>query len=362
MWPVLLSLASAASCDAPVEILLAGDVMAHASQVRAAAVPGAEGTYDFTDTFAAIRPWVQAADLAIVNLETVTAGPSVGYRGFPRFNAPDSLIDAIAAAGFDVVQTANNHILDQGVEGQRRTLDRLDAAKLAHAGTHRTQEEAAKGFVLMDVGGIQVAFLAYTYSTNGFWPADDEPWRVNWTWRRAPIAQDIARARAAGAELVIVGAHTETEYTHRPDAWFVELANHMVADGADIVMGTHPHVLQPVRRQGESLIFYSLGNLVSAQRTPGRDGGVLVTVRVGCDPVRILDHRVLPVWVDAKAADGSDRYRILPTPEGKACPTGDPDLSEEDCRHMQRFRSHAGTILGADTLSWERPDAVPPAP
>lgn len=352
------------------EIAMVGDVMQHGMQLRASRQD--DGTYSWDGVFDPVTPILAGADLAIANLETpVYAGKP--YGGFPRFNAPDVLLDALAEAGFDVLQTANNHTLDAGRDGALATLEGARARGFGTAGTYRSWEERSEPWTIVDLDGTRVAFLAYTYGTNGLPMPEGEPWLVNWL-DRGFMEWDTARAREH-ADVVIVGLHWGAEYSHRPADWQRAMAQRLVEAGADIVMGSHPHVLMPVElvEVGErrGLVLYSLGNFVSNQRTHPRDGGVIARVTVArClddDTVHLVDARFTPVWVDTRQAGGALAYRVIPVPRaGQVCID---DLDAADCAAIDRFRRHAAGLLPEARFStmaggnpWTLRDDLPSLP
>lgn len=352
-----------ASCpQTSVEIAMVGDVMMHGMQLKAAARP--DGSYSLDGVFDGVAPFLRSADLAIANLETVIGGSDLIYSGYPRFNSPAALLDALADAGVDILQLANNHTLDRGEDGLLRTLDAVDARGFLRAGTFRSLEERLRPWVRVDLpGGPSVAFLAATYGTNGIPLPEGKPWMVSLLddgWLEAEVA-----AAAADADLVIVGVHWGPEYQHKPEEWMRQRARSLVDAGADVVMGTHPHVLQPaeilsatdrVGRPRDALVLYSLGNFVSNQRLPFRHGAAIARLTVGhceaLDRTWLSDVRFTPFWVDDRLADRTLAYRVLPTPPLGVETCDDPDIDERDCATMLRFRTHAAEILSVDRLDW----------
>lgn len=347
----------------PVDIAMVGDVMQHGEQLKASRRD--DGGYSWQGVFDPIAPLIQGSDLAIANLET-PVDASRPYAGFPFFNAPEVLLEALSETGFDVLQTANNHCLDRGRDGALATLQAVERHGFGAAGTWPSAEAHGTPWVIRELpDGIRVAFLANTYGTNGVPMPPGEPWLVNWL-DEGQMQNDLHRARLL-ADIVIVGLHWGGEYQHQPAAWQRDLATRLVEAGADIVMGSHPHVLQPAevvtvedpgghRRDG--LILYSLGNFVSNQRTFPRDGGLIaraVVQRCGLH-TRVTGVRLTPVWVD-KRVDGTQHlaFRVLPVrPPGEAC--GGPDLTAADCLQMDAFRDHAATLLPESHFDWRAGD------
>ena len=247
-------------------------------------------SYDYSHVLQEAAQQLQLADFAVANLETTLAG-GPNYSGYPRFNSPDELAYNIKDAGFDLLCTTNNHTLDKGMDGIYRTLDVLDQAGIPHVGTYRSQEErdANSGIYVADVGGISVAFLAYTYGLNGHRLPDDQPYAANlfnidyYTSVSQPdydlLAADLAAAQALDTDLIAVITHWGWEYHTKQNGHQEDLARFLVEHGADLVLGGHPHVLQPydtitvtaedgTERQG--FVIYSLGNFISNQNFEDR--------------------------------------------------------------------------------------------
>lgn len=356
-----------------VEIALVGDVMMHRPQIDAARTP--EGTYDLSGVFEGVAPWLRGADLAIANLETVLGGEAMrGYTGYPMFNSPDTLLDALVDAGVDVLQTANNHSLDRGVEGLQRTLRQIEGRGLARTGTWATPEERERPWARLRAGGLEVAVLASTYGTNGLRLPEGDGWMLS-RLQDDTLLRDVEAAARSGADLVVVGVHWGREYVHAPDPWMRELARALVDAGADVVVGTHPHVLQPAEvlrtadalgRPRDALVLYSLGNFVSNQRTPGRDGSVVARVEVRhcarTGDAWLAGVRYTPFWVDDALADGTRAYRVVPTPPlGREDCDDDFDMDARDCAAALRARDLAARLLGAHRLDWGHVDTRPVA-
>ncbi|MDE6541028.1 MAG: CapA family protein [Muribaculaceae bacterium] len=274
-----------------VEIAFAGDAMQHQAQLDAARRPG--GAWDYSECFAGVAPWFKTVDFAVVNLET-PIGPAP-HSGYPCFNAPEPYLHALRDAGFDLFLTANNHTLDRRDRGLRHTVDALDSNGLAHIGTYR--DTAARDSLmphLREVNGIRIGFLNYTYGTNGIEPRDGA---VVDLIDRTLMAADIQAARRAGAEIVCVCVHWGDEYKLLPNAAQRSLADWLQGMGVELIIGSHPHVVQPMELRdnpdgSRCLVVYSLGNLISNMRTRDTRGGAAVTVRLERRPdgkVRVAD-------------------------------------------------------------------------
>lgn len=310
-------------------LAVCGDVMSHSSNVTDS-WNGAE--YDYLREIGNIRPWVEGADYAVANLETTLAADN--YSGYPCFRTPDALAYNLKDLGFDLTLTANNHCMDAGFSGLSRTLDVLDQVGLAHVGTSRTQAEADDDIVVADVGGISVAFLGYTYGTNGIPVSKDAPYSVNLfnvdylthlsQLDEDRLAADLEKAEAKGADLVAVMIHWGVEYQTKPNDYQKKVADFLIAHGADLVLGGHPHVLQPVEEvrtvtladgtERSGFVAYSLGNLISGQNKQATDTTAILTLTLERNnetgATRVADWEYAPIYrTDDKGA--SVRYTLL---------------------------------------------------
>lgn len=252
-----------------------GDILVHREIIAQAKQDGG-GAVDFGPQLEGIRPLIESADLAICHMEYplgTADGPWTAWPDLP--NSPPQLAEAVADIGFDACSTASNHTLDQGMTGVATTIDALAAAGLPHAGSAATEEDAAR-ITLLDVQGVSVALLSYTYSFNGI-PRPYE-WCCNLMETGAMIA-DAERAREAGAQLVVIALHHGVEGVAPPTASQREVVQALADSGAvDLVLGHHAHVVQPVTEVGDMWVAYGHGNLLSAQsRRDPRTGDGLVT-------------------------------------------------------------------------------------
>ncbi len=270
---------------APITATLAvcGDMMSHSPQTNDA-YNAATNTYSYQPCFQYVKPWIESADYAVVNLETTLNGPP--YSGYPQFCAPDALAKDAKAIGFDLVSTANNHSMDKGFDGIVRTLDTLDKAGLAHVGSYRTQEEFDKnnGVVVADVGGISVAFLSYTYGTNGIPIQEARNFSLNCfntdymstctNLNQEKLKKELEHAKSLKPDLIAVMIHWGIEYQTSQNDYQTKVADFLIANGADVILGSHSHVPQPMETRNVTLedgsvrsgfVSYSLGNFVSNQ-------------------------------------------------------------------------------------------------
>ncbi len=329
--------------EPPIEVTIAavGDVLSHMPIVNSAKVADAD-SYDFRPVFAPVAPYISEADYAVANLETRLAGAEFGYSGYPLFNSPDSLAHALKVAGFDLLATANNHSLDYGWEGITNTLETLEASGLAHVGTYRSIEEKAAPFVV-DIKGVKVAFLNYTSYLNGLDPPQEhEDYAVN-TLDVDAVGREAMLARMWGADIVIALLHYGDEYEREPSEAQVEVSEAILSRGVDVILGSHPHVVQPIGhffdfaswRVNDKYVVYSMGNFVSAQRWRYSDSGIIAYVHIEKKGIRayVTGISYLPVYVQRSVGADLVNYRVLPVLPGSS-PDTDTALATADEERM----------------------------
>jgi poly-gamma-glutamate synthesis protein (capsule biosynthesis protein) len=297
------------------KLVFAGDLMGHDEQITGAW--NAElNNYDYEPTFRYIKPYIETADIAIVNLEVTLAGPP--YKGYPQFSSPDALALAAKNAGFDLFIQANNHALDRGRKGFERTLTMLDSFKIIRTGTFRDSTERAASYpLIVEKNGIRLALLNYTYGTNGI--TITKPSIIN-RIDTAVIRKDLVKAKTAEPDFIIVTIHWGEEYQRVENKAQQNLAKFMLKHGADAIIGSHPHVVQPVKfyMNGDStsnhIVVYSQGNFVSNQRAQYKDGGILVelNLRKTIDTTMVEDFSYMPAWVYRDDLPGKSTFYILP--------------------------------------------------
>lgn len=317
-------------------LVAVGDIMMHTPQLPGAYV-AETGSYDFSGFFQRVKPTIAAADWAMANLETPLAGNERGYKGYPRFNAPVEMADALSEAGFDIVSIANNHILDQGEAGAIATIRTLQDRGLKPIGTSEEGASPLQEAVITKKNGIAAAFLAYTYGTNGIPLPQNAPYLV-YLVNEKQIAEDIAHAKARGADVIVVSLHFGNEYQRHPTDAQRNLAAAVIQSGADIIVGHHPHVVQPYERittateQGtrEGFVIYSLGNFISNQFGDYKEYGAMLKVTIrksyspdGTSSIELAETEAIPTWVHKYRESGKSKYRILPV-EAVAAAADDP--------------------------------------
>lgn len=290
-----------------------GDLLVHGKLLSYALRP--DGSHDFHPHFAMVAEFLRDADSTIANLET-TIGKigDLPYSGFPRFNTPPSFLDALKDAGVDFLTLANNHILDRGIEGMHSTAHWVRAGGFAFGGIRPVPQEEERP-VVVDVNGIRVGFLCYTDVVNIVDESETEAQALERGQRlgvntlpHARFDADVDKLKAAGADAVIALPHWGLEYRREPEPATVALAKQMVAAGVDVVLGSHSHMVQPVRfvqAQGRDgavrtgLVAYSLGNFISNQSDRYTDGGIILdlTLRRGAEgEITVGDVALVPTY------------------------------------------------------------------
>jgi poly-gamma-glutamate synthesis protein (capsule biosynthesis protein) len=262
-------------------IVAAGDNLLHENLIR----PNPKtGTYNFTSYYGEIKPFIEPADIAFINQETLLAGERYGFSGYPRFNGPTEAGNALAAAGFDVVNHATNHIMDKGEGAVFATMDFWDTLPgISCLGIHRSQEDRETKRVIIEKNNIAVGFLAYTYGTNGIPVPRDKPYLVSLVDEKT-MEKEIAALRPL-CDVLVVSMHWGEEYRIEPTGEQKRLAHFLAAQEVDLILGHHPHVVEPAvyldrPGGGKTLCFYSLGNFLSSQQTNITQLGALAYVRI----------------------------------------------------------------------------------
>ncbi len=304
-----------------VTIAAVGDIMVHSPQFNSAYI-ASKNTFDFSQHFSTIRPYLEKADLTVGNLETTLTGPQYPFSGYPRFNSPPELAKNLKESGFDVLFTANNHSLDYGEVGILNTIDHIESAGLAFVGTARCFKEQAEGF-RVTIQTIDIAFYAYTYGTNGIPVPRGKEYLVSLLDENQIIEDTLRAKNDHGVDVVIVSLHWGQEYQRLPTEEQRELARRLIDAGVDVIIGSHPHVVQPAEilntENHSGLVLYSLGNFISNQRNRYRDSGIIVYFAIEKDHIlnktSVSVAEIEPTWVLRKNRLGLDRYSILPVKE-----------------------------------------------
>ncbi len=330
-------------------LVFIGDIMGHDAQIQGAWDDSSKN-YNYEPTFRYISDYISSADLAIGNLEVTLAGPP--YKGYPQFSSPDALAIEAQKAGIDIMVTANNHALDGGSKGMVRTHHVLDSLGFLHTGTFLHDSLRSKFYpLIVEKNNIRLALLNYTYGTNGLKVAP--PVSIN-RIDTAVIKADLAKAKLAEPDYIIAVMHWGVEYERSENAVQDRLARFIFKNGADAIIGSHPHVVQPIKNivfKDDSLrenpVYYSMGNFVSNQRAQYKDGGIMAELHLSRkDSLVVLDSAAwLPYWVYREDINSQkSTFYVLPVPKYEA-DTGLIQLDAKAQQKLNRFAKDTRSLL-----------------
>lgn len=328
-------------------LLFIGDIMGHGPQIESA-YDKTSKTYNYNSVFKYVSPQIENSDFCVANLEVTLAGKP--YKGYPQFSSPDALASATKKAGIDMLVTSNNHSCDRGDKGIIRTINVLDSLEILHTGTFKDSANRKKNNpLIIEQNCIRVAFLNYTYGTNGL--KNHYPAMVN-RLDTALIRADIETAKKLNVDKIIVVTHWGLEYKPQPSKAQIEMGKFIFDAGADIVIGSHPHVLEKMiwekatNDKGEEVIVYSLGNYVSNQRARYKDGGAMfqLTLQKDKGQTSVKSTGYYLTWVYTPIENGIKKYHVLPA----AWYENQPEFfdNKESYNKMKLFLSDSRKLLG----------------
>lgn len=302
-----------------IKLNFVGDLMCHMPQIDYAKV--GKDSFDFKTPFSEVKKYLEDADLTFGNFETVIADSNKRYSGYPTFNSPVEYLEGIKNSGFDILFTSNNHSADGGVKGILRTIDAIKKYGMIPIGTNSTQQER-DSVLILDVKGIKIGLNSYTYGLNGNVIPKSKSFSVNLI-DTTQILSDIKKMRSKNPDLILIYFHFGEEYSRKPSAYQKEIVNKTFNYGADIIIASHPHVIQPaeyfVKKNGKlkkGLIAYSLGNFFSNQQWRYSDAGVILNLEIkkinSKDSLWINKMSFTPTWVFKGNTDRKKEFIILP--------------------------------------------------
>ncbi len=338
---ILLFCSVTLSTQEKITLLFTGDLMQHREQIEAAHTNN--GNYNYDYCFSRVKSIISSADIAIGNLELVIGGAP--YTGYPSFSAPVCYLQALKNAGYDILLTGNNHCLDRRKRGLERTISMLDSLHIAHAGTYRNKGERENHYPLFyRHNNFGIAFLNYTYATNGI-PVN-KPNIVNYI-DTAIMLKDIAKALSFNPDAIIACMHWGDEYISLPNGTQKRLASWLLSHGVTHIIGTHPHVVQPIeivtdQTGKEHVVAYSLGNFISGMTARNTDGGIILQLTLHKDnnSCKISDCHYRLVWVGRPTLTGTSNYRLYLI--GDHCDS----LSHRAYKQMSFYGENTRRLLG----------------
>lgn len=303
-----------------INMAFTGDIMCH-NTIYNDALNKQSNTYDFSYIFEDIKYNIQTADIAVGNLETTFAGSDKGYSSYPAFNTPESLAYTLKKIGFDVLSTANNHCYDSGYVGIESTINYLDEADISHTGTYKSEEDQNK-ILIKNVKGINIAFLSFTYGTNGINVPTDKSYSVNLIDKDL-ISKQLALAKEQNPDMICVSMHWGIEYQTTPNSEQKELADFLFQNGADIIIGNHPHVLQNMEKRDivledgthkDGFIVYSLGNFLADQNKNYTRDSAILNLNITKDQdnkMKINSATYTPTYIYKDTSKQTNKFKIL---------------------------------------------------
>jgi hypothetical protein len=334
-----------------ITLLAVGDCLMHNTQIWSG--QQADGSYNFDFFFSEVEELIKQADYSMVSFEAPMAGSESSYTGYPLFNSPDAMADTFKRAGFDLVTTANNHAFDRGYAGLLRSLEVLEKAGLDTVGTYATQE-ASQAFLIKDIKGIKVGYLAYSYGTNGIPIPQDKPYCFN-LLEREKVLYDIQRLRPQVDVLVLI-LHWGTEYMHKPKPEQVDMAHEFLNAGADIILGSHPHVIQPLEviniEQKDKMVIYSMGNFISHQHGLERNSGIILRMKFIKDfkhgVTRLVQVGYIPTFSHSYYEEDRIKFRVVTVEKTlEDIKMGrETILSQEDIPVLEQVLESTSSLLG----------------
>ena len=308
------------SSDISFTLAAIGDIMCHNTQYIDAYNEDTD-TYDFSYVFENISLYTKTADICIGNLETTFAGEDIGYSSYPTFNTPDELAYELKDIGIDVLSTAGNHSLDKGFDGLSRTIDVLNDADISHLGTYKSKEEQDTTLIKY-VKGVKIAFVNYTYGTNGISIPSDKQFCVNLIDENL-IKEQIDKAKQEEPDIIIAGMHWGSEYKTTQNSTQEDLADFLFQNGVDIILGTHPHVLEPMEKRTVTLddgttkdgfVIYSLGNFIADQNAEYTRDSIILNLDITKHTdgkISIDNYEYVPIYMYKDTSKDKQKMKLL---------------------------------------------------
>ncbi len=300
--------------ETSLSLIMVGDCLIHGAIYDDAKTTN--GSYDFSKMLELVKPIIQSYDLAFYNQESILGGVELGLSSYPRFNAPKEVGDAFLDLGFNLVSLANNHTLDKGKNGIYSSLNYWQGKEnIMTAGSYSSEENRITPNI-MEKNGITYALLAYTTTTNGLNTFKDEPYLIT-VYDEELVKADIERLRDK-VDLLMVSMHWGEEYTHNPTEEQKIIAEYLASLNVDIIIGHHPHVVQPIDFIGNTMVIYSLGNFIASQyginKLTGLMAGVTVKKTTIDDQTTITleEPTAQLVYIDSKITNYRHDYKLYP--------------------------------------------------
>ncbi len=343
--------------DKTINLVAIGDIMCHNTNYQTAYDANTK-TYDFSPAFVNVAKHVEKGDITIGNLETTFTGKEVGYSGYPTFNTPEELGVAIKNIGVDIVSTANNHCMDKGSKGVINTLDNLDKIGISHTGTSRSKEEQDT-ILIKEVKGMKIAFLSFTYGTNGINIPSGKEYLVNLINKDFMLEQ-IELAKKQNPDIICASMHWGIEYAQKQNKEQEQLADLLFKNGVDIIIGNHAHVIEPMEKrtitlddgtQKEVFVVYALGNFISAQNKEHTKSTAILDMNItkkgetGKLSIDSVDYT--PVYCYDRGSGTKNRYVLLDVrQEMQDFEAGKGNISQSLYNTLKKELANTEKVLG----------------
>lgn len=344
--------------DITINMTVTGDVLCHNTNFWDA-YDASTDSYDFSYVFEDIEKYFSSADIVVGTIETSFAGKEAGYSNYPTFNSPEELATDLKELGYDVMAMATNHCLDKGYKGLVSTIDELDKAGIKHIGTYKSEEDS-KEILIQDVKGIKMAFLNYTYGTNGIPIPAGKEYSVNLI-DKDKIKADIEKAKKLNADVICVNMHWGEEYRQTATQEQKELADFLFQNGVDLILGSHTHVLEPMEKRTVTLadgtkkdgfVIYSLGNFMSGQNANYTRQSVILDIQLtkkGKDNTISIDSvKYTPIYMyNIYAGKSMNRFKIMDIEEEiKKYDEGDTTIGAQLYNTLVSELEHIYKVVG----------------
>lgn len=297
-----------------------GDIMCHNTQYWDAYDKNTD-SYDFSYVFENVKDYIANNDISIANIETSFAGKDRGYSNYPTFNSPDELAYNLKDTGLDIITTAGNHCLDMGFSGLSRTIDVLDKAGFKHLGTYKTQEDQ-DNILIQDVKGVKIAFIDYTYGTNGIPVPEGKDFCVNLIDKDL-IQKHIKAAKDQDVDMIVACMHWGVEYQTTSNSEQEELADFLFKNGVNVIIGNHPHVLEQMEKRTVQLddgttrdgfVIYACGNFICDQNAQNTRNSIILNLTItrhSNGEITIDKANYIPIYMYKGTSSKLKRMKVL---------------------------------------------------
>lgn len=321
-----------------ISVLMAGDGLLHGYVYRDAQT---NGTYDFSNQLEYVKELVKDYDIKYWNQETIFGGKERGYSGYPRFNSPSEFGDNMIDIGFNMVSLANNHSMDQNESGVLNSVAYWKTKNIVWNGQSDSEEER-NAHIYGEQNNIKYAMLSYTMHTNGLPVPSSKPYLVN-VFDKEKVKADIEAVRDK-VDILFVAMHWGEEYTHKPNANQRETAEYLASLGVDVIIGCHPHVIQPIEKINNTIVYYSLGNFISNQGDEMKRVGLLGTL----DITKTVDKGETSINISNVGGNLHYTYYTTAHKNYKVVPFSNPNISKYVSNYKTLYEKYKNITTGGN--------------